>query len=326
MAILANVLWLLPAALTAPIAFASRIGPEGPVGAHMVTAPLALLQAVALGLAIHAGAFDAVALPRAFPYALLPGFVVTLTVLPIVAIGRQRSAALARAALVATWLAGVVAINAPASPSMAGVAAGVPLGLVGLSGWLLVLGLVLAQQRAALRRAGEAVERQSEFEKERAAWDRGEFAKVPANPELWQLIPFPHSPAKDVQAACLQRIAALPELERETIELLGTGWAEHALHWLRDFYALPPAPLAPAYARFLDEKFEGWRSRLANDPSAGGWEVNLQVYFDVAEKIAAAGGDLRAPLARWREFLAATRGLGGLARRIDGILQTRARA
>jgi hypothetical protein len=210
-----------------------------------------------------------------------------------------------------------VAINVSVPAPL--VAASVAVALVALAGWAMVAGFVFATQRNALRRAAEQEVRQSDFERERAAYDEREFQKLPADPGLWQLIQFTHSFHPEVQRACLARIAAKPELERETIELLGTGWAQHALHWLRDFYPLPRKSLAPAYATFLDAELERWEKSLAHDPNPGGWEVNLNVYFDLAEKMVADGGDLRAPLGRWREFLTRTKGLGGLARRIESI-------
>ena len=38
------------------------------------------------------------------------------------------------------------------------------------------------------------------------------------------------------------------------IKLLGTGWAEHAIRYLRDAYPLPFGPLAPAFAAFLEKR------------------------------------------------------------------------
>ncbi|MBZ0154357.1 MAG: hypothetical protein K8J09_22745, partial [Planctomycetes bacterium] len=84
---LALVLGGLPLLLL--IAPGRRAGPEGPVGAHMVTAPLALAVAFAVGLGVAGGLWDAAGWPRFVLYAALPGLGVALTVAPILSFGRR---------------------------------------------------------------------------------------------------------------------------------------------------------------------------------------------------------------------------------------------
>src|SRR5262249_43594604 len=79
MSILAEILMLLSGAATLPFVFSKRgPGPEGPVGMHMVTGPVALLGAVALGMAVHAGVWDFTWSARAAWYLALPGYVISM--------------------------------------------------------------------------------------------------------------------------------------------------------------------------------------------------------------------------------------------------------
>ena len=324
MLILANVLLLVAALATLMLVFSSSgWGPEGPVGAHMVTAPLALLQVVALGITIGRGDWEFVPVHAVLLWLLLAGYLVTMTILPIAACEGSR-ARVARLAVVAALAGCVAAVDGAALMDGArGVqaAGGVIVALVALGGWCVLGALFIGAQRNALRRAQEDVRHQTEFEQQRAAFEAGEFAKLPADAEPWQLIQYTHSFDQDVQRRCLERLNARPGLAGEMAALLGTGWAKHALPYLRDFYPLPHQSLAAAYAPFLDAERESWQKQLAHDANPGGWQYNLSDYFEVADRIARSGGDVRPQLQRWHAFLGRTRGLGGVAARVQAILE-----
>jgi hypothetical protein len=183
----------------------------------------------------------------------------------------------------------------------------------------MVVGFVVASQRAAFRKMEEDAERERKFDEDQTAFDAGEWAKLPAEAGLWQLIPYTHSRSEAVRTACRARIAARPSLEADMAALLGTGWAMHAVAYLRDAWPLAYAPLAPAFGAFLEKELPGWTTTLhgANPMS---WEANISGYFDVAGKIVKEGGNLREPLEKWRSLLEET-GMGGLATTVKGLLE-----
>lgn len=301
-----------------------RWGPEGPVGAHMITAPLALAQCLGLGLVTGGGALDAAGLARWPFYLALPGWFVALTLLPIM-VGSVRHRAVVRwaitAALGSGWLA--FAANMPEPPASALVfAGGVGILLTGAGGYAVVIAMYASTMWARAAAASAAVQQQDEFQQKQAEWQRGEWAKLPAQPELWQLIQFTHSFAPEVQAAARQAVADLPDLERRMQELLGTGWAQHALSTIRDAYPIPAGPLAPALSRFYLQEAERWQTSLqGTNPSS--WYYNLATYLEVAELVASDGGDLRECMGRWHSLLSGKRGLEDLADRAEALAATR---
>ena len=308
--LLANLLLAIAAFGLLSIA-TSRFGPEGPVGAHMITLPLALLQAAALALVFHRGHLAHVPLPAPVFYLLLLGLVMAMTVLPLS--GGRSSTSWARTGTLLSLAGAFAVVDGPLVPGrVVESVGGIVVGLVALGGWTLLGALVLESQRNAVRRAAADEQRMTEFEANQRAFDLGEFAKLPAQAELWQLIQFTHSFHPDVQRQCRERIAALPDLQQAMADLLGTGWAEHALRYLDDCWPLPYAPLAPAFGAFLDQERERWADRLIEDHN-GSWGANVSRHFAVAEKIQKGGGDLQPQLRRWLAVLDKARGHRGLA-------------
>lgn len=323
--LIGNLLLAAGGALTLPFLFSSRgWGPEGPVGAVFGTAPLALLQAGALYLCIQSGAFDWAPGGRALLYALLFGYFLVMTCLPVAAPGRSGAAMAAKAAGIVILATAFAALNLQAAlqTSLATRAViGAVLGVTGLSGWLIVGAMFVGSAQNSIRRAQAQAEREEQLTQERVAWERAEYAKLPAGAELWQLMQHSHARDEQVRSDVRARILALPDLEADTIALLGTGWAEHSLAYLRDVYPLPPRKLAPAYAKFLDQQLAYWRTSLTGDEHAGTWEPNLHPLFDVAEKIAKDGGDLRPQLEAWQTMLKEVRGLGGVSYHVNEVLK-----
>ena len=300
---------------------ARRSGPEGPVGAHMITGPLALLQAAALAIAFGNDAWAELGIARGWLYLILPGYIVASTALPILAIeARWRSPV--RAAIAAVVVGCVLTANAHTFPAAAAALGITGLVLVGVHagiGYAMLLALWVQVERNRMRAAQAEVVQQSEFVTKQAAWQRGEWAKLPANAELWQLIQFSHAFAPEVKAQCLERIANLPELEKEVQALLGTGWAEHSLRYLEDHYPLRFGPLAAAFQALLVEQCERWEVTLRDDRNAGTWYHNLAHYFTIAERIAADGGDVREGMRQWGERLRGKRGLESLRARAEKL-------
>ncbi|MBL8232721.1 MAG: hypothetical protein JNL98_29755 [Bryobacterales bacterium] len=323
--LIGNLLLAAGAALSLPFLLSSRgWGPEGPVGAVFGTAPLALLQSGALYLCIRAGAFDWAPGGRTLLYALLFGYFLVMTWLPVAAPGRGGAAMAAKAGGIVILVAAFAALNLQAAmrDSLATRAIiGAVLGVTGLSGWLIVGAVFVEIVQNNIRQVQAQAEREQQMDTERIAWEKAEYANLPADAKLWQLMQHCHARDEQVRRDIRARILALPDLEADTIALLGTGWAEHSLAYLRDVYPLPPRKLAPAYAKFLDQQLASWRASLTGDENAGKWEPNLHPLFDVAEKIAKDGGDLRLQLEAWQTMLKEVRGLGGVSYHVNEVLK-----
>ena len=324
MSVLALVLIVLSVALTLPLVLASRgYGPEGPVGAHMVTIPLAGLATVGFAILAWRGLWAFFPHARLLAAGLLPGYLVLMTVLPILAVPRavlvRAACLLIFAAAVAGGLLGV--LDAP--PAALRIASGAVLGLAGLGGWAIVAGLAVQSAANAARAAEADAQRMSDFDREQSAWAAAEWAKLPPQPALWQLVPFLWCRNPDVQATCRAAAAARPTLEADLIALLGTGWGKYGADYIAHLYEGPPAPLAPAYGKFLEVSLKEWETTLVHHPNAGIWEPNLNPLLDAGAKIARAGGDLRAPLEAWAVLLSKVRGLEHLASRIRDVLRPR---
>lgn len=321
MHVLANVLLVASGALLLLLALSPpRSSPEGPVGAHLVTLPLALGQAGALGLAAAGGALERLGVSLAWVYAALPGQVVALTFLPVLAL--ERSGRPARVAVVLAVAGAALCVDgatfAPgtAVPLRAGA---LLVAATAAFGYGLVLTFVVQQQRRATARAREEVVQRSEFEERQAEWQLGEWRKVPANAPLWRLVQFSHAFHPDVKRECLARLAALPDLDRSMSEALGTGWADQALGYLRDHYPHSRAAVAPALAAYLDAQCEEWRKTLDGAPQPGSYFGNVAAYVEAAASVHGDGGDLGASLQRWGDMLRGRRGLEPLADRARAL-------
>ena len=301
-----------------------RWGPEGPVGAHVLTIPLALALAIAAGIAFGLGRLEPLGVPAAVGYATLPGFVVAMTLLPILP-SREGRRAVARAGVVSAVVGVLLCLHGWAmTTAVVPVAIGLLLiGVVALFGYGVLIALFVQGERNRARAVVAEAERQTEFEKNQAAWSLSEWQKLPPDPELWQLINLVHAFHPDVRAQCLAKIAALPDLTAAMQELLGTGWAEHAMRYLRDDYPLSRAPLAPQLSAFFVKEAARWESSLAHDNNPGSWYFNLVANFEVAEKTVADGGDvgaLRPGLTAWIGALRGKQGLDELAVRAQRLL------
>lgn len=322
MTALANVLLVLGCLPMLLLALtAKRSNPEGPVGAHMVTGPLALLQAVALAIAFAQPSWVELGIASGWLYLGLPGYVVAMTMLPFLAMER-RWRVLGRLVVTAAVVGCGLTTNGHLFAANAAALSLIGLGMVGLSagfGYAMLLTLWLQVERNRLRRAQADVVRQSDFETKQAEWQRAEWAKLPADAELWQLIQFTHAFAPEVKQQCLERISQMPGLEPAMQALLRTGWAEHALRYLDDHYPLRFGPLAAPFQAFLIEQCKRWKDTLRDDRNAGSWYHNLARFFTIGERIAADGGDVREGMRQWSKRLVGKHGLGELRSRAEKL-------
>ncbi len=324
---IATILFLL-GALPMLMLLTSRrgYGPEGPVGAHMVTAPLALLVAIAQAVGAAAGSLGAVGLPPVALYLALPGFVVTMSVAPIVS-GGGRQAEWVRVGAFAALLGSLLVLHGAAFGEGGPVLSIVGLVLVGATaavGYGLLLALFGQSVRNEAIAARDEVDRLSAFERTQSEYQRAEWAKLPADAELWQLIQFAYAFPPEVRAQCRERIAALPDPTAAMDGLLRSGWAPHALRYLAEAFPSSTAPLAEALSTFLLADVSRWERELDPRGNPGSWYANLLGHVDAATRVAKDGGDVTAAMAAWAGLLAGKRGLEPLAARARALSRTAA--
>lgn len=326
MIVLANVLLVASGAVLLLLAFsAKRSNPEGPVGAHLVTIPLALGQAGAVALTVAGGAVVDLGVPAAWLYAVLPGQLVALTVLPVLALEPSEGAC-SRVAVALAVLGAALLVDghslAPDTSALQRIGALLVVAVAAI-GYGMLVALFLQQQRNAVASARADVARQSDFEARQAEWQLGEWQKVPADAPLWRLVQFTHAFHPDVKRECLARIAALPNLDGAMTETLSTGWAEEALRYIRDHYPGSRAALAPALGKLLDAERDRWRKTLDDASIPGSYYGNLMTFVEVATKVQEDGGDLRVSIGRWGGMLQGRRGLEPLASQARTLARAR---
>lgn len=314
MILFATVLLALSGALLLLIAFDRRRGPEGPVGAHLVTGPLAIAQIVALAIGVHWQVEAPFGTPLWPIYLGLPGILVALTAWPIQAM-EVRHRWPCRLGVIAAVTGGALAVQgAQLAPAFQLLGNGLVLA-TGLAGYAMLLGLYLhnLRQRVAVAEHDRAA--QDDFRTRQAAWQFDEWQKLPASAELWQLIQFAGAFHPEVAAQCHARIAALPDLDTQMDALLRTDWAPHAMRYIEEHYPRSRAPLATALAPFLDRECKRWGEHLRGAEQPRNWAGNLISLLGCAAAVQADGGDLRPQIQRWHGMLAKIRGLEALAAR-----------
>ena len=312
MILFATLLLALSGALSLLLAFEKRRGPEGPVGAHLITGPLAIAQALAAAIGIANQDLAPFGLPTWPLYLCLPGAIVALTILPFLAMER-RWRTLARTGLVAAIAGSALAILGPLLAPWATLLGNSLVLLTGLSGYATLLAWRLRTLQQRVDAVVSEQRSQDEFRTRQAAWQLGEWQKVPPNAELWQLIQFACALHPEVAQQCHDRIAALPELDDKMTALLRTDWAPHALRYVQRHYPRSRAPLAAALGPFLAAECQRWAEHLRTAPEPQNWAGNLQSLLDCAAAVIADGGDLREPMRRWHTMLRQVRRLDGLA-------------
>lgn len=293
-----------------------RYGPEGPVGAHMVSGPLALLVSLAIWIGVAGGSCDPSGLPRWTIYLSLPGVVVSLTIASIMA-GTRSESALGRFGVYGTLAGALFTLHGQRlGDGQLGAQFGMALvWLSALASYGMLAWMWLASVKRRSEAAANAITRQTEFERGQEIHQREEWSKLPEQPALWQLIQFVHSVAPEVRQACLEKTANLPNLTEAMNALLATGWASHSLRYLAKDYPTTTAPLAAALSAFLLKEAARWKSTLDPKCNPGSWYFNLQPAIEAAERVAKDGGDVRDAMQAWAELLHRMPGLQDLRQR-----------
>lgn len=299
-----------------------RLGPEGAVGVWLVFVPSLVLAFLFLVTGSLSGHF-AWMLPNRFAWLLLSaGILVSLGVALFALIDRGMSRRLGIAVTMVVGAACFLALDPEIG--LTGAARRVlPMllfGLLALAGHALLIKTMFRHtigRRAWLEAQYRAAD---EAEQRRAQGDVDEFAAVPVDAPFLTVSRFLWSSTGPVRTQARERLQARPDLEAQMVECLGIDGADEAVACYIAYVQSQPLPtMAPAYAAFLDRQFTSWQhSRLIGaDPAL--WEPNLAAWFDAAERIQAAGGELRPSLTRWREAFELIPGFEQQAQRIGRI-------
>lgn len=269
---------------------------ENLTGIHLVLGPAALPPAIALALFLVVGPFGWFA---ALPWALLPGIWLTLAALPAIATGPRRIRTWKAVGVTALLSVGAVGARVDAAPWLPWIGF-VVVAACGVASYATIGKAWLGPR---LRRASASRE-PSEWEIGQAEFQRKEWAKA-APTTVATLLPFCRSLAPDVRAECLQKLAAHPDLDAE----LGTGLARRdefdALHYLVHHYPRPRRTMARAVNERLADEHRRWAPLLSRRDDETRWLGNIVPLLDAGVAVLKDGGDVREPLARWRDTLVA---------------------
>lgn len=277
---------------------------ESLVGAHLATGPFAIVFCVGMGLVLWAAPLPSLAANTALAV-LVPGAVVGMTFLPLAAYGTRRTGVVRVAvagAVAAPFTIGHGALWHELVPWLGALA----LAAVGAGGtWLLVehpMRRLCGRLRATL--GGGAARAPSAWETEQAAWQRGEWAKVPVDAGVGVLLAHARSLAPDVRAACHARLAAVPDLDAALAEQLRGEQPAEALWYAAHHHPRSRAALAPALVDLLARLRQTWPNRMRNDPHPRPWTGDLLPALECAIAVLRDGGDVREELHAWQRELA----------------------
>ena len=293
--------------------------PENFTGAHMITGPMAIGMALAWALHLFAAP-----LPSTWANVLLaltwPGFVVTLTLLPLAAHARRRAWAAKLGCVLAAAAILLLGHGAALHQTMPWLgAAGIA--LLGVGGTLVVAQPWLRRLRPALGGFVPSGPRApSSFDAKQSAWQREQWQQLPSDAGVPALLAHTRSLAPDVRQACLARLAARDDLTTAVAALLESAEPEGVLHYVAHDYPRPRAPLAAATAAMLARVRTKWVVRLRNAPDPRPWTGEVVPALECGMVVLRAGGDVRAELEAWQRELATLPPLADLAKQLAGEL------
>jgi hypothetical protein len=293
-------------------------GPEGPVGLFLLVIPVLLLFGGVLTAFVSRGLFAWAPGGRPVHYAAVLGVVVALGILILVSVDRNQGP-LSHLCTVIPYLViaacfATLHINAGRSLSAGFV------GLLAVAGWVAMAGGLVMQMSSSIKEAETRATAERLAEELRAKEDLEEFRQLSAGASLAKLLQYTYSPNATVQKEAREMIASNPRLDDELIAMLRMGSGEDASSYIARLHPAPTAKLAPAFASFLERELPGWKSRLMGAPNPGIWQPNISSYFDGADRIQKAGGDLRPQLRQWHDYLKGVSGMSGMAMHIAPML------
>ena len=299
MLLLADVLLALGGlAFSVLVVTARPVRPEGFVGLHLITVPIALVLTAAVGCVWFATPLPwrwaNVLLP-----CLLPGLAVALTVLPYAAFQR-RGAALAQLGAVLVVLAAFAFAHGSAVAPGLATAAACLLAAVGLAGSFGIAAPLwqLVRRRLPLRlRRRRRAALPSAFELAEAEVQRAQWALAAAHADVPTLLAFARSFAPEVRQQCLDRLARRPDLAVALAGCLRGPEPGDALHYVRNDYPRSRAELGPMVAAMLAARLDS-ASAPTDFLTFAALECGITVLRD--------GGDVRRELAAWQQRLQAS--------------------
>jgi hypothetical protein len=291
---------------------------ENLVGSHLVTGPGAI--AFTLGAILVQVACPLPTNAANVTLGLLwPAILVGVTFLPLASYTRRGAVAAKVAMVVVVAAPFLLGHGGRVHPSLAWLGAGV-LATLGLTNLWALVGYRMRRWLAPLWRLGRAPQ-PSEWERNQAAWQRGQWQQVPADASVAMLLCHARSLAPDVRAACHARLAAHADFEPGIAAALRSEQPGQALWYVTHHCPRSPSTFAAPVRELLARLRATWPERLRHDPHPRPWAGDLIDALDCATAVLLAGGDVRAELQAWQQELATMPKFARLAKQLGRWLR-----
>jgi|JI10StandDraft_1071094.scaffolds.fasta_scaffold46023_2 hypothetical protein len=316
----ANLLLIGASAVLLLIAATARpIKPEGFMGFHLITIPVALVMTLGLALGISS-TWQVPGLPAWTLYASLPAYLLALTAMPFACFDR-RGRYRAKGALVAAVVGTALCVNGAMLHPHAQLAGGITvLAIAAITyAFLAYSGLWPKLRRLVIGRARRRLP--SDFEVQQGQWQREQWLRLPRDADLVQLLQFTRAFDAEVQSQCLARIRDLPERDRELVALLATEHAPDALHYITHHYPGSRGPIAAGVAGALDAEHAVWMRWIKANKRPEDIRRPLMNLLDCGTAVLLDGGAVKESMQRWQQLLAGTDSMADLAREIQRYLK-----
>ncbi len=288
-------------------------GPEGPVGAWVLFFFPCLLAAILLATFASRSMLDFVPGGRPVQFVAAAGILVALSVAFLGTLdGKEDVLTRALGATPYLILFGcLVLIHRAQLPAVAAWIPTILLGVAALAGAGVIGFTAAASVKSSFEQSAERSQKEQASETEFERQEVAEYEALPADAPLASLLRLTWSRNAKVKALARQRVAQGAGLDDAPNDLLVAG-NEDVIHYVSFVYEKPSAKLAKGWAAMLERQRKAW-DVLQYDEHAGKWEPNLSAYFEGAEKLQRAGGDLKPQLRSWYELLSKSKGLGNVA-------------
>lgn len=297
-------------------------GPEGPVGAGVIVVFSCVFVAILVFVLSARGMMGPLPGGRLVQFVAAVGIVITFSASLVETLDRHDG--LAQTLLTAIpylLLAGCATLIHPADlsyPPASIWAMAILLEGAAIAGWGIGAKRIARFLRKQQEKLDQLVREEPERDEQRKQEEMTRYEELGDAVPLFKLLPFTCSRNDRIQLLARERVAALPGLDESLVALLDLD-SEDAVRYIARAYETPPKDLVPAYGRILERLLKSWDS-LQYDEHPRTWELNLKGYFEGAQKIRRAGGDLRPQLRLWHQFLLTCRGLDNLAAFVETLL------
>jgi hypothetical protein len=283
-------------------------GPEGPVGAGLLFIPPLLLVGIVLTVVVTSGQFDWLPGGRFLGSILVVGYLIGFGAALAIESDAGWVLGLAMVAAVA------VVVNAGGSRAVAGVliAAGA------VAGWVVVGRAMSGYLQQQERVEQSKVEQIVRYENEQS----DEFRALGKDAPLWNYFSYMYMPNEALRRECREIIASRPDLNERLVEFLRDPVMAHpAINYIGDVAEHPAAELAPAVAAYSDGVLGEYRELLRGKTEiTDRTRETVTGIFAAAERLKRGGGDMRAAVREWRDFLRGFKNAGDLVKRAEALL------